>query len=138
MKTLRVTAITMVGVLVSAALGASFLGAFTYITTQPNESWFGPNWWKVAALGGAVYAAVPGLIVGGAVSLSECGKVSGTLIGGGVGLILTALLLMFTDDFFSRWDSMVVAVAVIPLGAALGFIVAIVSACLSAGRETVR
>jgi hypothetical protein len=136
MKTMRVTAVSIVSVLVGAMLGATFLGTLAYIAAGPNQTIFGPNWWKAAALGGAVYATLPGFIVGLAVGLSNCGKVVGTLIGGGVGLVLTAMLLLLTDDFFSKWDSIVVAVAVIPLGSALGLIVAIVSASLSTWQRT--
>src|SRR5687767_6527028 len=100
MNRLRVIVISVVGVLGGAAFGASLLGIPTY--TAQGLDYFGRPvsvWAGAAAIAGAIYGSAPGLVLGIAIAATEYRRISASLLGAGIGLIVTVPIL--TPFFFT-------------------------------------
>jgi hypothetical protein len=140
MKILRVTVVAISGALGGAFLGAALWGITSFVVNYASQdvTILGParEIWKLMALVGAVYGLIPGFGLGLVVGGTGCGKVRGLLSGSAAGLILTALLLRILLNLppvERQADGVLllsISIAIIPLGALLGLVLASISARL--------
>lgn len=116
------------------------LGIATY-TAQGLDYWGRPVsvWTGRAAILGAVYGCVPGLVLGIAVAGSEYRRVYAALLGAGIGLIMafpSILAFLFTPPEFRHARVIWILVAPIPLGAFLGLVLATITVGLGVWQKS--
>lgn len=115
----------VVGILSGAVLGAALLAIPTYLDT--SSGWLGTarSWTPFAAYAGAICGAVPGALIGLAVSAFKCRKRTGAAIGTVVGLCIA--LPLFGMTTYLDQEVRAVALFSVPLATIVGVLCATVT-----------
>ena len=131
MNVLRVSVVSVGGILIGAAITAAIFGGTMYSIPNLGHFGTGPMAWMYAAIVGAFCGAAWGFVLGFVVGASKCGKGVGGWIGGGMCIVISGyVLLSYLLSFGAMWrpTTIIVLLMLIPLGTLTGLALAAITA----------